>query len=121
MVLILVIGMTVDLTGMVNAQQRAHDIAAQAARAAANQVAAESTMQGVAATVDPAKAQTAAQAYLAAAGVSGTVSVTGPASLTVTVQITYQPRFLGSVGVGPKTVTGSASVTLSRVFNGVPR
>ena len=37
LVLILVIGITVDLTGQVNAQQRAHDIAQQAARAAANQ------------------------------------------------------------------------------------
>ena len=36
-VLVAVIGITVDLTGQVNALQRAHDLAQQAGRAAANQ------------------------------------------------------------------------------------
>ena len=45
LVLITVIGITVDLTGQVNAQQRAHDLAQQAGRTAANQVQAAQIMR----------------------------------------------------------------------------
>ena len=120
-ILISVIGITVDLTGQVNAQQRAHDLAQQAGRTAANQVQASQIMLGQSPRIDTAAARSAAAAYLDSAGVDGSVSITGPTSLSVHVTIVYQPKFLGSVGIGPKTVRGDAVILLSRVVNGAPR
>ena len=121
LVLITVIGITVDLTGQVNAQQRAHDLAQQAGRTAANQVQAAQIMRGQSPQIDTAAARAAAGAYLAAAGVEGTVRITGPTSLSVNVSVEYQPRFLGAIGVGAKTVSGHATIQLSRIVNGAPR
>jgi Flp pilus assembly protein TadG len=121
LVLILVIGITVDLTGQVNAQQRAHDLAQQAGRAAANQVQAGPVMHGQSPQIDTAAARTAALGYLHAAGVDGSVQITGSTTLSVHVTIVYQPKFLGTAGIGPKTVSGDATIQLSRVVNGAPR
>jgi Flp pilus assembly protein TadG len=120
-ILVLVIGITVDLTGQVNAQQRAFDLAQQAGRSAANQVNAGQAMQGQTPTIDIVAASSAAAGYLHAAGVDGTVTVTGPTSLHVHVATVYQPRFLGAAGVGPKTVSGDIDVALARVVNGTQR
>jgi len=119
LILTLVIGITVD--GQVNAQQRAHDLAQQAGRTAANQVQASQLMRGQSPQIDTAAARTAAAAYLHAAGVEGSVSITGPTTLSVHVTIVYQPKFLGTAGIGPKTVSGDATILLSRVVNGAPR
>ena len=121
LILTLVIGITVDLTGQVNAQQRAHDLAQQAGRTAANQVQAGPIMRGQSPQIDTAAARTAAAAYLHAAGVEGSVSITGPTTLSVHVTIVYQPKFLGTAGIGPKAVSGDATILLSRVVNGAPR
>ena len=120
-VLIMVIGITVDLTGQVNAQQRAHDLAQQAGRTAANQVQASQVMRGQSPQTDPAAARTAASNYLRAAGVDGSVTIAGPTTLSVHVTIVYQPKFLGTAGIGPKTVSGGATIQLSRVVNGALR
>ncbi|MHB1010052.1 MAG: TadE/TadG family type IV pilus assembly protein [Propionibacteriaceae bacterium] len=120
-VLVLVIGITVDLTGQVNAQQRAHDLAQQAGRAAANQVQAAQVMHGQSPQINTTAARTAALNYLHAAGVNGSVQITGPTTLSVHVTILYQPKFLGTAGIGPKTVSGDATIQLSRVVNGAPR
>lgn len=121
MVMAMTIGISVDLTGLVNAKQRTFDLAQQAARTAANQVEAAQAMRGQVPVVDVAAARTAAAGYLNAAGVRGTVSVTGPRSLHVHVTASYQPKFLGSIGVGPRQVAGDADVTLTRVVGGVQR
>ena len=121
LVITMVIGITVDLTGQVNAQQRAYDLAQQAGRTAANQVQAGQIMRGQSPQIDTAAARTAAAAYLHAAGVEGSVSITGPTTLSVHVRIAYQPKFLGTAGIGPKTVSGDATILLSRVVNGAPR
>lgn len=120
-VLIMVIGITVDLTGQVNAQQRAHDLAQQAGRTAANQVQASQVMRGQSPQIDTAAARTAASNYLRAVGVDGSVTITGPTTLSVHVTIVYQPKFLGTAGIGPKTVSGDATIQLSRVVNGALR
>ena len=121
LVLVTVIGITVDLTGQVNAQQRAHNLAQQAGRTAANQVQGSQIMRGQSPQIDASAARTAAQGYLAAAGVEGTVQITGPTTLSVRVTVSYQPKFLGAVGIGPKTVSGDATIQLSRVVNGATR
>ena len=47
--------------------------------------------------------------------------ITGPTTLSVHVTIVYQPKFLGTAGIGPKTVSGDATILLSRVVNGATR
>lgn len=114
LILTLVIGITVDLTGQVNAQQRAHDLAQQAGRTAANQVQA-SRLRGQSPQIDTAAARTAAAAYLYAAGVEGSACITGPTTLSVHVTITQQPKFLGTAGIGPKTVATATPPSCCRV------
>lgn len=69
--------------GLNDAQSRADGYAAEAARAAANAV----NTRGDTVTIDPVDAQAAARHYLAAAGVTGTVTITGPATVQVTVTV----------------------------------
>jgi Flp pilus assembly protein TadG len=120
-VMILLVGLAVDLGGQVHAQQRAHDLAAQAARAGGEEVQAGPAIAGQATRVDAAAARAAALRYLAAAGVDGQVTITGGDTLTVTVHDTYQARFLGLVGLSRLEVTGTANAHLIRTLGGTQR
>jgi Flp pilus assembly protein TadG len=115
-VMMMLVGLTVDLGGQVHAQQRAHDIAAQAARTGGQQVQAAPAIEGQYLNVDTVAARRAAKQYLATAGVEGTVAVSGGDTITVTVTDTYSPRFLGFLG--DLTVTGEASARLVRSLEG---
>jgi Flp pilus assembly protein TadG len=117
-VMIFLVGLAVDLGGQVHAQQRAHDLAAQAARAGAEQVQAAPAIAGRYAGIDTAAARRAAEAYLDAAGVHGTVSVSGGETITVTVSDAYTPRFLTFLGIKRLDVTGAASARLVRTLEG---
>ena len=124
-VMMILVGLAVDLSGQVHAQERAHDLAAQAARAGGERVQAAPAIQGRYVDIDTAAARTAAQGYLTAAGVDGTVAVvastTGKAMITVHVTDTYQPRFLGLVGIHRLSVSGSATARLIRSVGGMER
>lgn len=115
-----IIGITVDLGGQLHAKERAHTIAAQAARTGAEQITADA-MLGTKPTLDVGRARTAANSYLRAAGVNGTVSVSGGVRVTVTVVDTYQPLFLSSIGVGTLTVSASSTAELKRALDGSER
>ena len=115
-----VIGITVDLGGQLHAKERAHTIAAQAARTGAEQITADA-MLGTKPKLDVGRARSAAYTYLRVAGVDGTVSVSSGVRVTVTVVDTYQPLFLGSIGVGPLTVSASSAAELKRAQNGSER
>lgn len=119
--LVLCVGIAVDLGGQVHAQQRARGIAAQAARTAGEEVAAAQAIRGQTPTVDVAAAKRAASAYLAQAGVMGTVTVRSGNVLDVTVTDTYTPMFLSSIGVGTLTVTGHSTARLVRAVQGTER
>lgn len=119
--LVLCVGIAVDLGGQVHAQQRARSIAAQAARTAGEEVAAAQAIRGQTPTVDVTAAKRAAAAYLAHAGVTGTVAVRSGNVLDVTVTDTYTPMFLSSIGVGTLTVTGHSSARLVRAVQGTER
>ena len=121
LVMMLAVGLAVDLGGQVHAQPRAHDLAAQAARAGGEQLQAAPAIQGTGATIDPTAAIAAANSYLSAAGVTGTVTVTGPDTITVTVRTTYTPTFLTAVGINHLAVTGTATAHLIRSLGGQPR
>lgn len=119
--MITVVGLAVDLGGQVHAQQRAHDVAAQAARTGAQEVLAAPAVQGRYARIDTAAARQSAQAYLSAAGVRGTVTVQGGNRILVTTRDTYPTKFLGIIGIGKVTVHGEATAHLVRSLGGVPR
>ena len=120
-VMMTLVGLAVDLGGQVHAQQRAHDVAAQAARAGGQQVEAAPAVEGRYIALDAAAARRAAEQYLAAAGVEGTVTITGGTTLVVRVTDIYEPTFLSMVGIGDLTVTGDASARLIRTTGGVER
>ena len=114
----LCIGIGVDLGGQAHAHQRAHSVAAQAARAAGQEVSA-SVVAGQAPVVDPHAAVTAAHTYLTSSGLQGTAIMSGGTRITVTVHDTWQPQFLGLAGVGPLEVTGTATARLVRTIGGI--
>ena len=116
--MMMLVGLAVDLGGQVHAQQRAHNVAGQAARAGGQEVQAAPAVQGRYVAIDAAAARSAAQDYLSAAGVNGSVSVTDATTITVTVTDSYRPTFLGVIGLGDLRVTGEASARLIRTVAG---
>lgn len=117
-VMILVVGLAVDLTGQVRAQQRVRDIAAQAARAGGQEVNAPTAIRGLAVQANPVKAAAVSRAYLSSAGITGSAVSQGD-TLTVTASDTYSTKFLGVIGLNRMRVTGSAQVRIVRATGGV--
>lgn len=85
--------------------------AAQEAARAAGQALQPAAVEGHDDGVDPAAGVSAARAYLAQAGISGTVSVNG-STITITTEKTWHPQFL--VMLGSRPVTGHATVNTIR-------
>ena len=120
--MIILAGLAVDLGGQVYAKQRAQDIAAQAARAGGQQLDPAAAVRGQGVTLDPAKAVAAINAYLAGSPeVSGTATVSGPDTITVTTASTYQTSFLSIIGINSLQVSGHAQAHITRVVEGVAR
>ena len=120
--MIVLVGVAVDLSGQVYAQQHARDVAAQAARTAGQQIDAAAGVRGIGAQADPAQAIAAAKAYLVAAGVTGDVAIAGGGTtITVTVADTYKTKFLSIIGLSSLRVTGTAETRVVRVVGGVER
>jgi len=119
----LVVGISVDLVGQVAAKQRASDVAAQAARIAGEQADTNTLMAGTGTiTVNPQQARRAALDYIAGADMTGTATIeTGGTQLVITTTAIYRPVFLTSIGIGPLTVTGTATARLIRAQNGTER
>ncbi|WP_245934255.1 pilus assembly protein TadG-related protein [Branchiibius hedensis] len=120
-VMIVLVGLAVDLGGQVAAQQRARDVAAQAARSGGEQVLGGPAVNGQGAQIDTAAAASAARSYLSTAGVSGTATIQGNDTLVVTTSANYQTKFLSIIGIGSLHVTGHSSARLIRAQNGAPR
>jgi Putative Flp pilus-assembly TadE/G-like len=107
------IGLSVDGGGKLRALERADNVASEAARAAGQAIYAPQAIQGGDKVVDPAAAVAAAQDYLAAAGVDGTVSVAADRKhVTVRVTIVYRTVFLGVIGINTLTATRQATAVL---------
>lgn len=87
-----IVGLVVDGAGKVQANQQAYNTADSAARAAANAVSGQAIINSTTA-IDSSRAVTAANSYLSAAGVGGTVSVSGN-RITVVVTTDYSPAFI---------------------------
>lgn len=117
-VMMMLVGLAVDLGGQVHAKQRAHNIAAQAARTGGEQVQAAPAIEGDYVAVDAVAARHAAEDYLAASGVTGTVTISGGDTITVNVTDTYTPKFLSFIGLGDLAVTDKATARLVRSLGG---
>ncbi|MEI2713899.1 MAG: pilus assembly protein TadG-related protein [Nocardioides sp.] len=120
-VMVFLVGLAVDLGGQVQAQQRGHDLAAQAARAGGEEIQAGPAIEGRSLAIDAANARVAAEHYLQAAGANGTVQVTGGTTLTVTVHDQYDTKFLGLMGINRLSTTSTATAHLVRTLGGNPR
>ncbi|MBF4762771.1 Tad domain-containing protein [Nocardioides islandensis] len=120
-VMVFLVGLAVDLGGQVHAHERAHDLAAQAARAGGEEVEGGAAIQGRELTISPAAAIAAAEQYLDAAGVSGTVEISNGDTITVTVHDSYDPQFLGLIGIQRLDVSGTATARLIRTLGGSER
>ncbi|MFF3326948.1 TadE/TadG family type IV pilus assembly protein [Streptomyces sp. NPDC002889] len=117
--ILMVMGLLVDGGGALNAANRATSLAQEAARTAGQQLDPAQAIEGTAITIDPDAAVGAAQDYLAAANVQGTVEITdGGQSLTVTVTDTYDTFFAQFVGKGTINVTGTAKAQLQTQTGG---
>lgn len=119
--MIFLAGLAVDLGGQVHAHERAHDVAAQAARAGGEEVEAAAAIQGHNLTINPFAGRAAAQRFLDAAGVNGTVAISNRDTIKVTVHDAYHPQFLGLIGINRLAVTASAQAHLIRTLGGSQR
>lgn len=110
--LLAVAGLVVDGTGQLRAGQQAVGAAQQAARVGAEALDAATLRAGGPVTVDPAAAASTVRGYLDAAGYTGTVTVTDPTTLQVTVTVHRPTVVLGLIGIDSYTATGTATADL---------
>jgi Flp pilus assembly protein TadG len=115
--LLLVAGLVVDGGGVLAAHQAAISTAFEAARAGAQAINLDVLRSSGAVVLDPDEARSEALGYLAAAGRTGTVSVVGDA-VTVTVTLRHTLAVLSVLGIGPVTVSGTATATATQGING---
>jgi Flp pilus assembly protein TadG len=115
--LLLMAGLVIDGGLALAAKVRAIDEAQAAARAGAQALDLRSYRLSNSVVLDPARAASAARAYLAATGDSGQVRVSGD-RVFVTVRIAQPTQILGLVGLHELTVTGSGAATAVRGVTG---
>ncbi len=110
--LLVAFGLVVDGSGRLTAYQRAHAVAGEAARAAGQAVDAGAALSGTATRVEPEAARQAATTHLAAAGVTGSVAVSGDGTrITVTADVPYRAIVLAGTD---RTVSATAEARLVR-------
>lgn len=109
-------GLAYDGGMIVTTTAAAHDVAAAGARAGAQQVDPAAVHQGMA-TLDPAAATAAAEAFVAEAGMTATAAVQGSA-VTVAVRTTQPMRILP---LADRMIVATATATaVSDVLGGAP-
>ncbi len=108
--LIAMVGLVFDGRAQMTAQQRADAVAAEAARAAGQEI--DGSVVAGAAGLHRARAVAAARAHLAAAGVRGTVSVSGT-RIVVRTDATEPAAILPIIGITTLEATGEATVEIA--------
>jgi hypothetical protein len=111
--LILLAGLVLDGGLVLAARQNALTLAQEAARAGAQGIDLSEYRQDGTLVLLPARAEADARAYLAAAGSSGTVEVSGD-TVTVTVAVTQPMQILSIAGLHSVTVHATASAVPDR-------
>jgi len=108
-----VIGVAADVPGLWRAMLYASNVATESARAAGQAVDIDNTAATGQHQVDPAAAEDAAQDYLDAAGVEGTVTLSDDLTeITVSVTYIYEPQVLGLFGLPPREVSAEHTAAL---------
>lgn len=115
--LMLVAGLVYDGGRILAARRQAHDLADNAARAAAQAINVDALRSRAAAIVDPLAAQGAAESYLAGTGHEGAVSVTAD-RVQVTVSITTPLALLQLAGISERTITATGDARIVRGITG---
>lgn len=115
--MLLVAGLVYDGGRILAARREAHDLADNAARAAAQAVDVDALRAGAAPTLDPIAAQIAAETYLADTGREGEVTVTAD-RVQVTVSITTSMALLQLAGLSERTVTATGEARIVRGVTG---
>lgn len=118
-VMILGVGIAVDLTGQVHAQQHARDVASQAARVGGQQLQGGAALRGQGAQADAHQAAVAARTYLVSTGMTGTVTVPGGVRVVVRAEDLYQTKFLSFIGLTSMPVSGEAEARIVRAVGGI--
>lgn len=108
--LIVVIGLVVDSSGKYQLAEQAQEVANSAARSATNAISGETVATG-SLELDTQMATQAAQSYLDASGMTGSVEVQGTV-VSVTTHTTYSTKFLDIIGITSLPANGSASAEL---------
>lgn len=115
--LMMVAGLVYDGGRILAARRQAHDLADNAARAAAQAVDLDALRSGAPVELDPLDAQVAAEGYLATTGHTGEVLVTAD-TVEVHVTITTPMVLLQLAGISERTVTASGEARLVRGITG---
>lgn len=115
--LIVCAGLVVDGGRLLAARRQASDLAGEAARAGAQMVSIDDLRRSNTQVLDVPAARTAAEQFLADAGVDGEVDVDG-ASVTVTVRLPTPMLVLGVVGMGERVVSGVETAQTVRGVSG---
>lgn len=108
--LVAMAGLLADGGGVLAAHQQAVANAFEAARAGAQAIDISALRSSEAVILEQGEARAQAIAYLSAVGENGTVSVQGD-SVTVMVSLRHSLAVLSVFGLGPVTVTGTATAT----------
>lgn len=108
--LVLIVGLVVDGAGKIQANDQAQMIASGASRSAANALSGQVVLDG-GLVIDTQRARQAALDYIAAAGMTGTVTVNGD-QIQVTVQTEYTTKFVSAIGITtlPAEATATAQI-----------
>lgn len=115
--LMLVAGLVYDGGRILAARRQAHDLADNAARAAAQAINVDALRSRAAAIIEPLAAQYAAEAYLARTGHNGGVSVTAD-RVQVTVSVTTPLALLQLAGIRERTITATGHARIVRGITG---
>lgn len=110
--LLLVIGLVVDGGRKLNAVSQAHDVAAQAAHAAAQQIDTTALQAGGGLAIDTTRATQAAKDVLTGSGASGNVTIQGE-EIHVSATTSRPTTLLSLIGVATVEGTGSATVRIA--------
>lgn len=121
MALTLVVGISVDLSGQINAKRLAEEVASAAARAGAQEVDQSTYFTSGRAEVNAAQAKAAAMKYVRQSGMTGSARIESGTDLVVDTTAVYRPIFLSAAGINSLTVTGSARAHVVRVQEGAER
>jgi len=117
LIVLAVAGLVFDGGALITAKQRAVNDAEEAARAGAQAIDVNSVLNSTGPQLDQAAAVAHAQAFLAATGATGTVTADAD-SVTVTVTRTQPMTFLQTLGLGDRTLTGTATARPRQGFAG---